>query len=968
MIAKMYDKSASKDVQVPETTRVVQDCYVQCSSGVENLSSRKSWKCKSAPDHCSKLKQAATSIFVIIFINLCSNSKSATCSHSSISHYDHIQPHLANSTGATIQNSSLPSPSYTPSIDTHQLDHFNENVKRFLRGFVRHNLNDEIDECLRKRKYFDLFLYGVNEIIGFIMGAPEVGKAEKKLTSLSLNLDELSNVFLKLTRVKRDLFNDLDSTRNDDDRGENGSSSSFDDTEGNLVEREVTQAPITIQPTTSAPHLIQSIYPEPNSPRVTHLNMTDSDSKQTADDEIGDDQVSKTGATNHSHAPRRRPSSVGNRSIGSDSATTEQSPYSRVDAVLESPVRGDSSGDQLDSSNYGGQTVLSSNGLAEENSINQMRDFRRLNLNDSHSLKPSSRHRNHRLSSRVPSPAPSTVVEDVDMQNQRYNNYSAELNDDNQANEQYATIGGIQQDNVNSSRLTSGDNLSQGGNVPQVGDASVLLEHSKENDHHKNAPKTFKHQTLDEFAMQTNHLHANPPYTAVGQIDDEVSLLQHQQPRRMTRHNNRHQPPFLPWQSPMHIEQQQSHTNNNKINSIPARTFPFIQPVKGPKIRLQHTTPVPNYSGHNVLVHNRDNRVPRSTVIPLAASSHSIASHKELTSKFSPKKPRGATLEDRQQLPNDGVMSLIGQLVNEKKQRGPIASADQDQISSQDLPQNDQYSMMNPPAAAVPSSQILGMVRGGPPVTSINQHQSNTALVRRRGSPSAMAIPSTMNFASAAGPVSGAGNYRLMQTMALPYVLPSYSPSGTSTKYMPIQRNTQYQHRTGRVANSGANYDDSQGAQASVQTTSTSDPMWSDTQNQEDDYQQSPQTIQITAVPNGLAGFNGVGTGLNGFNGLAGWGGGWNGLPWAGANPWGNGRVLLVNKQPTAGVGAEWRSWMLPVAIILSLPLILGALFVPVFLKSVMFLIQILQMLGLLMPPSQIASHFVSGSHSPPSG
>lgn len=154
-------------------------------------------------------------------------------------------------------------------------------------------------------------------------------------------------------------------------------------------------------------------------------------------------------------------------------------------------------------------------------------------------------------------------------------------------------------------------------------------------------------------------------------------------------------------------------------------------------------------------------------------------------------------------------------------------------------------------------------------------------------------------------------------------------------------RNSGSQHRIGRVAETGgASYDDSPSSAAGP------DPMWSDTQNQQEDYQQSPQTIQITAVPNGVGLNNGWG---NGF------GNGWNG--WG---PWNGRQVLLVNRQPQS----EWRQWVLPVAAILALPLILGALFVPVFLKSVMFLIQILQMLGLLLPPSQLAGHLSSSAHS----
>lgn len=166
-----------------------------------------------------------------------------------------------------------------------------------------------------------------------------------------------------------------------------------------------------------------------------------------------------------------------------------------------------------------------------------------------------------------------------------------------------------------------------------------------------------------------------------------------------------------------------------------------------------------------------------------------------------------------------------------------------------------------------------------------------------------------------------------------------------------VQRIIQSPHRIGRVSTS--QYDDSSAgpsAAASAGTGSSGDPMLSETQTQEEDYLQSPQTIQITAVPN-------AGLGAN-----TGWGNNWNG--WNGYyGPWQNRQVLLVNRQ-----NQEWRQWILPVAAILALPLILGALFVPAFLKSVMFLIQILQMLGLLMPPAQLAGHIASSTHGPSNG
>lgn len=146
---------------------------------------------------------------------------------------------------------------------------------------------------------------------------------------------------------------------------------------------------------------------------------------------------------------------------------------------------------------------------------------------------------------------------------------------------------------------------------------------------------------------------------------------------------------------------------------------------------------------------------------------------------------------------------------------------------------------------------------------------------------------------------------------------------------------------------------------ASSSSSATSDPMWPDSRQQNDDeYQQAPQTIQITAVPNGLAPLNGMN-----LAGVGGWNGGWNGALNGG---WNGRQVLLVNRQPQ--VAGEWRQWLLPVAMVLAMPLILGALFVPVLLKSVMFLIQILQMLGLLMPPAQLAGHFVSSAHNVSAG
>lgn len=248
--------------------------------------------------------------------------------------------------------------------------------------------------------------------------------------------------------------------------------------------------------------------------------------------------------------------------------------------------------------------------------------------------------------------------------------------------------------------------------------------------------------------------------------------------------------------------------------------------------------------------------------------------------------------------------------------------------------------------SVVSQNQVLGMLRAGPAVPIPNQQSpaaSTAQLVRR-------ALPLTVTTAQITR-----GRLPALPTTAylLPaYPTPTYPYTGTSSRYTrhnsgsPMQRLwTGSPHRIGRLATSASLSDETAAAAAA-----TADPMWSDTQNQEDDYQQAPQTIQITAVPNG-------GLINNGFNTFGG-GGGWNG--WGGG-PWNGRQVLLVNRQPTS----EWRNWILPVAAVLSLPLILGSLLVPVFLKSVMFLIQILQMLGFLMPPAQLAGQISSLNHSP---
>lgn len=246
--------------------------------------------------------------------------------------------------------------------------------------------------------------------------------------------------------------------------------------------------------------------------------------------------------------------------------------------------------------------------------------------------------------------------------------------------------------------------------------------------------------------------------------------------------------------------------------------------------------------------------------------------------------------------------------------------------------------------SVVSQNQVLGMLRAGPavPVSGQQSPAASTAQLVRR------ALPLTVTTAQITR-----GRLPTLPTTAylLPaYPTPTYPYTGTSSRYTRHNSGSSMQrlwtgspHRVGRLATSATLSDETAAAAAA-----TADPMWSDTQNQEDDYQQAPQTIQITAVPNG-------GLINNGFNTF---GGGWNG--WGGG-PWNGRQVLLVNRQPTS----EWRNWILPVAAVLSLPLVLGSLLVPVFLKSVMFLIQILQMLGFLMPPAQLAGQISSINHSP---
>lgn len=134
----------------------------------------------------------------------------------------------------------------------------------------------------------------------------------------------------------------------------------------------------------------------------------------------------------------------------------------------------------------------------------------------------------------------------------------------------------------------------------------------------------------------------------------------------------------------------------------------------------------------------------------------------------------------------------------------------------------------------------------------------------------------------------------------------------------------------------------------SVSQTSQSQP--------QRDLLHQPQTIQITAVPNmNTWGQNNAIVRLNGYqlNGLAPLVGGINpGWPQF-IDPYGRQVLAVGNGLQQAQADRrqiDWSFWIWPILAVVSLPLILGALFVPVFLKTVVILIQLLQSLGLLIP------------------
>lgn len=113
------------------------------------------------------------------------------------------------------------------------------------------------------------------------------------------------------------------------------------------------------------------------------------------------------------------------------------------------------------------------------------------------------------------------------------------------------------------------------------------------------------------------------------------------------------------------------------------------------------------------------------------------------------------------------------------------------------------------------------------------------------------------------------------------------------------------------------------------------------------DLQNQPQTIQVTALPYGglnqLVRFQTPWT--NTLNGLG---------PNYGFSTDAFGRpVLMLNAERRQ---VDWPAWFYPMILIVTLPLILGALFVPLFLKTIIVLLQMLQSLGLLLPMTNAMS------------
>lgn len=130
---------------------------------------------------------------------------------------------------------------------------------------------------------------------------------------------------------------------------------------------------------------------------------------------------------------------------------------------------------------------------------------------------------------------------------------------------------------------------------------------------------------------------------------------------------------------------------------------------------------------------------------------------------------------------------------------------------------------------------------------------------------------------------------------------------------------------------------------SSIPSPSHDLPSASAASQQQRDLVNQPQTIQITAVPN--VGVNQPLVRVNGqplFSNLL------NGGPYNNGflDPFGR-QVVMLNAERRQ---IDWSYWFWPILLAVTLPLVLGALFVPVFLKTIVMLIQVLQSLGLLLP------------------
>lgn len=161
---------------------------------------------------------------------------------------------------------------------------------------------------------------------------------------------------------------------------------------------------------------------------------------------------------------------------------------------------------------------------------------------------------------------------------------------------------------------------------------------------------------------------------------------------------------------------------------------------------------------------------------------------------------------------------------------------------------------------------------------------------------------------------------------------------------------------TGAAAASSSLFGPSAGpSSSSSMTAGTSTAASTNYATNRDFMSTQPQTIQITAIPTGNTGnslirINGMpllagGAGLNQWQpALMGLNGGLLG------DPFGRQLFMVGNNQQAERRQIDWSVWIWPMLAAVALPLVLAALFVPLFLKTVIILIQILQSLGLLLP------------------